>query len=300
VRHLRTLGLCLAAVFAIVALTAASASAGKPEWGQCYSKAGGKYADAGCTTKAKGGTGEFEWRKGVEVAHKHFEGGGTNGVLVGEYKICEPSEQVRAQNCNAGEEEALFLGQNLSVECSSEHNAGEANGKNGVANVSVTFRGCLLLGAVPCQNTSVAEEIRVNTLTGSLGYINKAKHEVGVLLQPALKKGTFAVFGCLEGVITTVVGQGSKKEGVAYLPKGGGDGIVSPITPVNTMTNSFTQEYTVNENLENVPQLEGSKTYKLESYVFNAERPEFTTKWSKAGESITNVNTPEEEAEIKG
>ncbi len=28
--------------------------------------------------------------------------------------------------------------------------------------------------------------------------------------------------------------------------------------------------------------------------------PEFTTKWSKAGESITNVNTPEEEAEIKG
>ena len=298
VRHVRMLGLCLIAVLALAVVAASSASAAGPEWGQCYAKAKGKYADSNCQTKAAKGAGEFEWRKGTAVAKKHFEGGGGLGVLTGEYKICT-SEKVRKQNCNEGEEENTFFGGPLNVECETERNAGEASGKDGISNVSVVFRGCKVLGSAPCSNTEKEGEIRVNELKGELGYINKSTKEVGVLLQPVKKNGSFAQFGCLEGELTTVVGVGSKKEGYAYPPKGGNDGIVSPIEPVDQMTGAFTQTYTVNSSEENVPQLEKGKTYLLESYIFNAESPEYTTKWSKAGETITNTNTPEEEGEIK-
>jgi hypothetical protein len=298
------LGLCLVAVCAVVAYAASSASAATPEWGQCFEKAGGKYSDANCQVKSKVvkkvSNGTHEWRKGPEVKAKHFEGGGTTGVLEGEYIECS-SEQVRAPKCNEGETEQVFLGKPLKVECESETNTGEASGKNGISHVAVTFKGCKLLGSIPCSNTEVSGEIHTNALKGSLGYINKAKKEVGVLLEPNEKHGRFAQFGCLEGKITTVVGEGNAKEGCAYpLPKCGEDGILSPITPVNEMTNELTQVYTINEHQENVPShLEGKGVELLESYNFNAERPEFTTKWSKAGETITNVNKPEETAEIK-
>ncbi len=292
-RHVRMLGLCLVAVFAVAAVAATSASA-LPEWGQCYAKEGGKYANSNCTTKAKKGAGTFEWRKGAEVSaeQKKFEGAGGLGILDAEYKICS-SEKVRKPHCNAGEEENVFLGKPLAIECESETNHGEASGSKNIANVAVTFRGCKLLGSSPCSNTEHEGEIHVNALKGELGYINKSSKDVGVLLEPAVKHGRFAQFGCLGGQITTVVGVGNKTEGAAYSPEstGGYDGIISPITPVNTMSTEFTQVYTINENLENVPSsFEGKHIELLESFVYNAELPEYTTKWSKAGESITNVN----------
>ena len=74
-RHVRMLGLCLVAVFAVAAIAASSASA-LPEWGQCEAKAGGKYSDRNCQTKAKKGKGEYEWRKATEVgkSEKQFRG----------------------------------------------------------------------------------------------------------------------------------------------------------------------------------------------------------------------------------
>ncbi len=292
-RHVRMLGLCLIAVCAVVAVAATSASA-LPEWGQCYAKEGGKYANSNCTSKAKKGAGTFEWRKGSQVSpsQKKFEGGGGLGILSAEYHYCEPGE-VRQPHCNAGEQENLFLGEPISVECESEVNHGEASGSKGVANISVIFRGCKLLGAVPCSNTEVEGEIQTNTLKGELGYINKTTKDVGVLLEPTAKHGRFAQFTCIGGSITTVVGVGNAKEGAVYSPEktGGYDGIISPITPVNEMNTEFTQVYTVNENHENVPSsFEGKHIDLLESFVFSSERPYETTKWSKAGESITNVN----------
>jgi hypothetical protein len=304
-RHLRMVGLCLVAAFAIAAVAATSASA-LPEWGQCFKKGpGSKYTDSNCTKKSSLKTpGEFEWRKGTEIApsEKHFAGAGGVGILSGEYRICRPSEKVRKPKCNAGEEEGSFAGGPLNVECESEAAHGEASGSKGVANVSVVFRGCKVFGSSPCSNTEKAGEIRVNPLKGTLGYISKATKDVGVLLEPVVKKGRFATFGCLEGQITTVVGVGNEKEGAAYSPEktGGFDGIISPITPVNTMTKELTQVYTINANQENVPsKFEGKHIELLESYLYNAELPEYTTKWSKAGESVTNVNTQEGGAEVE-
>ena len=68
--RVRTLTLCLLAVAALFALTAASAAAAKftPEWGKCEPTpegTGGKYGNPGCTAQVKPLKGEylggFEW-----------------------------------------------------------------------------------------------------------------------------------------------------------------------------------------------------------------------------------------------
>ena len=83
------LGLCLAGALAVIALVASSAMAGKPEWGQCYAKKGGKYANSNCATKAKKGKGEYEWRKGTAVTgNRSFRGVGGKSLLKAAYASC--------------------------------------------------------------------------------------------------------------------------------------------------------------------------------------------------------------------
>jgi hypothetical protein len=300
-RHLRITGLCMAAAFAIAAFTANSAFAGNPEFGQCYAKEGGKYADSNCQTKAKSGTGKFEWRKEAEVPNKGFTGEGGAGVLAGKYEVCEGgpnTERRRSGGCPEGEFSTLAV----QVECTSEKAHGEITGKNTVGSVAVKFFGCKALGSIPCSNSAEPETVEVNTLKGNLGWINKSKKEVGVLLTPVLKHGAFASFNCGgANFLSTVVGVGSKTEGFAYgPPKGGGDGIISPITPVDQMSPTYTQEYTQSEEDENIPnKFEGKPLQVLESYLFNATEPQYTSEWSKSAEVVTNVNTGEEEGEIK-
>ena len=122
----------------------------------------------------------------------------------------------------------------IEVECESESNSGEQVGKNGVDNVSVKFLGCKVFGSIPRSNGPNEGEVQVNPLKGELGYINQSTKEVGILLTPKIKKAPFATFSC-GGLLTTVVGEGNSKEGGDHQPekKGGNDGIISPIEPVN-------------------------------------------------------------------
>lgn len=62
-RSLKTMGLCLVAVFAMGAIGAASAPAAFPEFGSCKKLAGktGKWTDSKCITESPGKTGEFEF-----------------------------------------------------------------------------------------------------------------------------------------------------------------------------------------------------------------------------------------------
>ena len=94
-RHLRIIGLCLAAVFAIAAVTASTASAKKPEWGKCVAQAGGKYLDGNCQTKGKGGS--FEWKKGSTLPNVPFTGHseGSGGVLYTGLNTCERGNAYR-------------------------------------------------------------------------------------------------------------------------------------------------------------------------------------------------------------
>jgi hypothetical protein len=309
VRHVRMLGLCLVAILAVTALAATSASA-LPEWGRCEAKTGGKFSDANCTKKAALGKGTFEWKKGKELKPVHFSGGnvGSGGVLISKIRGCFNTEEklagrlTRAKCKEIGGREENFA-EPIKIECESEHNVGETSGTNSVINIDVKFFGCKAFGTIACSNGPTEGEIDVNPLKGSLGYINKAEKKVGVLLEPVAKHGEFAKFSCAGGQIATVVGVGNSKEGSYYVPEttGGYDGIISPITPVNTMTSEFTQVYTVNpETAENIPsKFEGKHIELLEDYLYNPEFPAETEMWSRSGEEITNVNTPAEPGEIK-
>ena len=301
-RHIRMLGLGLIAALATAALMASSAFA-LPEFGKCEAKAGGKYSDANCQVKAAKGKGTHEWVKATALKNKKFRGEGGTGILNVKYRSCEGPEGLseRTAECEAkGWNEGA-----LAVECETEAATGEVHGTKEVNNIEVRFKGCKVYGSTPCSNTPIEGEIDVNPLKGTLGYINKAKKEVGIDLNPKTKKGEFAKFNCA-GIIGTVVGTDPKSKGESapvYPPKGGGDGIISPITPVNTMTTKYTQTYTTTEEDENIPnKFEGKPLQVLESYGFNAAEPKYSWLWSKSGEVITNVNTLEpegEEGEIK-
>ena len=278
--------------------------AGKPEWGKCVKQAGGKYGDANCQTKAKGG--EYEWEKGKTLKNVPFEGAnvGSGGVLTSEFFSCTASGgRFTRKQCEEKGGSYESVGE-VEIECESESSHGEASGKNLIVNVSVKFLGCKVFGSAPCSNGPEEGEIQVNPLKGELGYINKAEHTVGVLLEPAVKHGNFTQFNCA-GIIGTVVGAGNKKEGAYYEPesKGGWDAIISPITPINQMTNEYTQVYTVDMSThQNIPShFEGKHIDVLEDYLYAPSEPETNSNlWSPAGESITNVNHPTEEGEIKG
>ncbi len=311
-KHLRIIGLCLAAVFAVLAVAVSSASAASPEWGKCEAKIGGKYKDANCQEKASHGAGAFEWIKGAKLPNVPFTGHseGSGGVLSTGGVGCSGGtfglKRVPRAKCveGGGEVQEAEPGGHLNVECEAESNSGEQVGKDKVANVNVTFTGCKLFGSSPCTSEGAAEgEVRTNTLKGELGYINKATHEVGLKLEPATKHGNFAKFICL--TVETVVGVGDKKEGAYYLPetKGGNDQIISPITPVDTMTSTFTQVYSVNYEThpQNVPDaFEGKPISLLEDHLGPEGGGENGNMWSPAGEEITNVNTASSPGEIKG
>jgi hypothetical protein len=232
--------------------------------------------------------------------------------------------ELAAENPEKGIHE--FWTEGVSVECEGETNEGETEGKNKIANIEVVFEGCTIEGA-PCQSFGAVnpEEIVVNTLKGKLGWIDKttSPKQVGVLLEPqAGKHARFAEFECAEGFVETVVGVGNKKEGSFYLSggcigicegatpeeekHGGYDGIISPITPVNEMTPTFEQKFVSNGSVDapaNQPEsFEGKHRESLEDYVtLRAPEYEFELgiQWSPASEEVTNINTPEEEGEIK-
>jgi hypothetical protein len=313
-------GLCLVAVFALAAVTAASASAASPEWGKCEAQAGGKYEDSNCQTKAKGKTGvkAFEWHKGATLPNIPFTGEsvGNGGVLYqgnlycegpeGEVLIGTPGHPLSRSQC-AAKKGKFQEGGDIFVECEKENATGEASGKANVVNVHVTFKGCKLFGNSPCSSAGAASgEVKTNALKGKLGIIKKATKEVGVLLEPVTKHGPFANFDCGGGETPITVGVGNTKDGAFWLPenKGGDDQIISPITPVNQMTTKFTQIYSTNheEPVENIPnKFEGKPRSSLESYdeLYIGETLEGQSPWSAAGEEVTNVNTPEKPGEIK-
>jgi hypothetical protein len=357
-RHLRMVGLCLVAVFAIAAVAATSASA-LPEWAKCekVKPKTGAYTDANCTIKAIPlNSGEFKLLTGKEVEEKRIAKGkkgpvpfsghsvSSGGVLTTVARECwveNVTVQLRTTRKHCTEEgtkrpsgEERLFEQQFKVECANEVHRGEAKAPNLVKNVHVTFTGCALFGSTPCKSSGKAEgEIETLPLKGKLGYIKKAAHEVGVLLEPAKAKGAFAAFEC-GGTLGVVVGVGNENEGAEYASSGsrvcfgtetppnmkpapectgveptpaeekhgGYDGIISPITPVNQMTSTYTQTYTEEAEypFRNLPsKFEGKHIDVLEDYIFGVVATNITTDWMAAGEVVTVVNNPEEEGEIK-
>ena len=278
----------------------------------CEAKKHGNYIDSACT-KEKEKKGVVEPGKGkFEKFGPKFTGEGGKGVLTATMYECDigagEGERVRRPraDCEYGNDPAengkyVLDIVSLEVECTSEHATGEAVGSHEVANVSVRFNGCNIFGTDQCKSHGAsAEEVRTEALKGHLGYIEKAGAKVGVQLEPAVAKGTFTTLECENIEADVTVGVGNATEGAWYTPEatGGNDGIISPITPVNTMTPKFTQQY-ANANHENIPShFEEDPTSCLKRIWYRQKNP-LRQRWSPAGQTITNVNTVEGEEEIK-
>jgi hypothetical protein len=167
----------------------------------------------------------------------------------------------------------------------------------------------------------------VNPLVGELGYISKAAKEVGVVLHPTPAGALFAEFECGEGADYIQVGAGpdswTDQYGTAteepWYSGGGGDGIISPVTPVDRMSSTETQEYKVTTTetepekgvhftipANGVSHFEGGPAELLESWDGNTtETGEFLKPgpkrfaWGPSAEEVTNVNKGHGEIEIK-
>jgi hypothetical protein len=309
---------------------------GKFEWdagaaAACFAQKHGKYKDAGCT--------ELDEKKGApkgkyeKTGGPKFEGNGGAGVLSAPIYTCENESRELVQRPREGcqgEDGYNDQGSAAKIECEKEHATGEATASNEVSDISVRFTGCTFFG-VPAQTHGLpAGEIQTASLKGRLGYINKATHEVGLLLEPASAGAPFATFEVVSGAGVITVGVGNPTSGAFWEEPGtsgvpsGGDGVISPITPVGQMTHAFTQDYRIEEkqvpcppktpcfvplgqsepqeDLEvfNVPsRFEGGALKVLEDELAEPSQS-FQTEWAPAGQEITNVNTLEGEAEIKG
>ena len=307
---------------------------GKFEWAAgavaaCFAQKKGHYKDSACTeedykenskTHVKTYKGKYERTGGAK-----FSGAAGAGVLKTEFYACEvSSDEPKYVRLPRAECELYYANTPEQVECEAESATGESSGSDEVRNVSVRFTGCSAFGVPATSAGANAGEIQVNPLKGRLGYINKSTHEVGVLLEPVAAHGYFATFQILNGGLEMSVGEGNATEGSFYEESGpgvptGNDGIISPITPVNQMSHTFTQDYRLETpqvpcTAQSCYQSEGPGVINIPSH-FEGEpnrvledSPEAIGEfehgsreaWSPAGEELTNTNTVEGEAEIKG
>ena len=308
-RHFKLMAITGLAACAICALAAANASAALPEWGKCVKlpatikgkekKAGkGKFANSNCTEATTGG--EFEFVKGTAGLQKEFT------------------------NTMTSTDAVLETSFGIAVTCTSETAHGDLSGTKEVSGVVVTFTGCHSnIPELACENEVtepageelrlIEGEIKTRTLKGKLVYISgagTANPSVGLELTPAEKHGWFAFFGCgptqahpAQAVFSAV---GRKPQGA-----NGGDAIVSPITPINTMGTETTQVYksAAHENpetgeiedrgVQEPSEINGKPAF-LETQLFFIDETS-ASEWGKASQEETAVTklTSGEELEIK-
>jgi hypothetical protein len=168
----RVVGLCLVAVFAMMAVAASSAFATAPEFGRCVAQAGGKFQDSGCKKPSIPGKEKFEWHPGI--VKKHFVS-----------KLKEGTPTLETANLTK-------------ITCTAESGAGEITGEKSVGNVTAKFNGCST-SKLACQN-GAAEEINTSKLQGAIGVEKLGEtHEKDKLaesLAPESPATTDAEFEC--------------------------------------------------------------------------------------------------------
>ena len=181
--------------------------------------------------------------EGQSLKPVRFTGGnvGSGGVLISKFRGCfsnateELEGRVTRKKCAETGREENFE-EAIEIECEAESNSGEtASAKISDQHVGeVPWLQAFRVG--PCSNGPAEGEIQVNPLKGKLGYINKTEKKVG-LLEPRAKKrrgsqNSTAPLPLRRWLASELQGRRDHKPE----SHGGYDGIISPITPVNTMT----------------------------------------------------------------
>ena len=118
------------------------------------------------------------------------------------------------------------------VKCKGGRDTGEITGPKQAKDILISYTGCTAKAAVEeynCQSGATTGEIKTFDLLGRLGFINKAKKEVGILFNPETgnaknPRTLFAEFECVN----------KKTGGKNNFIKVKGS-IIGAITPVNTL-----------------------------------------------------------------
>jgi hypothetical protein len=242
-KHIRASGVCLAIVFALAGVAAASASAAEPEpalyecaklkKNKSTKKFEGQY-EKGCTTKNSKGEGKYEVKEGIGKG-KVFHGSGKGADLA--------VAGLGGLSCTAFKDEGKFTSPTT------------------VGKVKVTFTGCELLTRKCNSEGAKAGEIKPFPLKGEVGYINKAKHEVGIDLT--------AESGMYEAEVQC------KEYGVRVFGS-----VIGRASPINEFSKTAKLVFNESAGRQEVQNLEGMPTDVLETET-NFEGG----KWGNPGES---------------
>jgi hypothetical protein len=144
---------------------------------------------------------------------------------------------------------AQMAGFQTLVHCAASHGEGEVTGPRSTVS-KYQFTGCSAEGQKCKSAGAKEEEITTGPIDGDLVYIDQAKDEVGILLNPG--GGTYISFEC----------GGESAEG-----KGS---FLAPVSPLNTETMSFTATLTQSNSVQTPDEYEGEKGEAL--YVFPTGR----------------------------
>lgn len=263
--RIRRVGLFLVAALTVSALAATTASANLPEWGGCEATPGGKYANPECTVQLKGKVrkqeGAYEWYTGQNFGWLHKREKGTGTVGLNPYTFGEFTSATQTIGASTFE-----VGSGKKMTCAGGYITFElenANPKN-VRNVLIGLSPCESEGQ-PCSSNFAGEGEVTNLdqwfegegMKGHLGWVNKAKQEVGLFITAFNTKSEdveqrrllFAACqaGGPESVRNLEIG-GNKK---------GGNGIIGLIGPVNTMTTEYKLTYAQTKGVQDPSAFEG-------------------------------------------
>lgn len=267
-KRFRIVGLCLAAVLAVSAIGAASASAAPPEFKPWYV----------CEQKA-GGTGKFATKAACEA--------GTPEAAEGTWK------QFAITFTSSSGVSVLETVKERKVTCTSDTNEGVLTGSK-TNKVTVKFKGCTTtkLVTLKCHTAGASneEEIVVHA-NSTLVYTNLTTKETSILLKPESGE-TFVAFTCT-GFLS--------EEKITVRDHGSDGGVLGHITPTNTSTTSFTLAFSQTKGVQKSGTkywLDASSPEKTAYLESMGEGSEAYT-WEQAGEETTDTLTTSALGEIK-
>ncbi len=136
-----------------------------------------------------------------------------------------------------GELSAQMAGFETLVHCTASHGEGEITGPRSTVS-KYQFTGCSAEGP-KCKSGANAEEITTGPIVGDLVYIDQAKEEVGILMNPG--GGTYIKFECGG---TPAEGRGS---------------FLALVNPVNQEATSFTATLSQSNSVQTPDEYEGEK-----------------------------------------
>ncbi|HEX3519664.1 MAG TPA: hypothetical protein VHT29_11595 [Solirubrobacteraceae bacterium] len=120
--------------------------------------------------------------------------------------------------------------------CTAASITGEITGPKEVSKIVMTFAGSPCATSLLCKNVSGKNEWKTKELKGRLGYINKASHTVGLLLEPT----TEPIAECEDGWLV----QGS---------------IIGGLGPVNNQVKEFSLSFATAEEKQQFTHFEGEE-----------------------------------------